>query len=352
MNEKEIKAQSGITMILIDLLLIIIALFLFIFGLSNLSGDTFWAAAEIVLGIVLFIAWWLIITRVKEIKAHSGITMIFIDLLLIVIALFLLVFGSKLPGGAYWADILGTDLILVWCFFTPGFFTLQPNVAAVLILFGEYKGTVKQSGWHWANPFYKKNKVSLRSRNLNGEKLKVNDSMGNPIEIAEVVVWHVKDTFEALFDVENYTDYVKIQSESALRHITGKYPYDITDDTQKLTLRGSADEVSETLAKELQERLGKAGVVVDEARLSHLAYAPEIAAAMLQRQQATSIVAARQTIVDGAVGMVEMALKRIDEDGLAHFDEERKAAMVSNLMVVLCGERAVQPVVNTGSLYN
>jgi regulator of protease activity HflC (stomatin/prohibitin superfamily) len=278
--------------------------------------------------------------------------MIFVDLLMVIIAIFLFIFSGRLPGGAAWPVILGCDLIVVWSFFTPGFFTLQPNIAAVLILFGEYKGTVKQSGWHWANPFYTKKKVSLRSRNLNGERLKVNDAMGNPIEIAEVVVWHVKDTFEALFDVENYTDYVKIQSESALRHITGQYPYDITDDTQKLTLRGSADEVSATLAKELQERLGKAGVVVDEARLSHLAYAPEIAAAMLQRQQATSIVAARQTIVDGAVGMVEMALKRIDEDGLAQFDEERKAAMVSNLMVVLCGERAVQPIVNTGSLYN
>jgi hypothetical protein len=204
----------------------------------------------------------------------------------------------------------------------------------------------------WANPFYRKKKVSFRLRNLNGEKLKVNDEMGNPIEIAAVVVWHVQNTFEALFDVESYTDYVKTQSESAIRHITGQYPYDITDDTQKLSLRGSADKVSEALAKELQERLGKAGVIVDEARLSHLAYAPEIAAAMLQKQQASSIVAARQKIVDGAVGMVDMALKKIDESGMAQLDDERKAAMVSNLMVVLCGERSAQPVINTGTLYN
>jgi regulator of protease activity HflC (stomatin/prohibitin superfamily) len=164
-------------------------------------------------------------------------------------------------------------------------FTLQPNEAAVLILFGDYKGTVRKSGWHYANPFYTKKKISLRSRNLNGEKLKVNDEAGNPIEIAAVVVWRVENTYQAVFDVENYVDYVKVQSESAIRHIAGMYPYDITDQNHNISLRGSADEVSEALKKELQERLGKAGVIVEEARLSHLAYSPEIAAAMLQRQQ-------------------------------------------------------------------
>jgi regulator of protease activity HflC (stomatin/prohibitin superfamily) len=210
---------------------------------------------------------------------------------------------------------------------------------------------VKEAGWHWANPFLTKRKVSLRSRNLNGERLKVNDEMGNPIEIAAVVVWHVSNTVEALFNVENYSEFVKVQSESALRHLAGMYPYDITEDTKQISLRGSADEVSEALKKELQERVGKAGVIVEEARLSHLAYAPEIAAAMLQRQQAAAIVAARQKIVEGAVGMVEMALKKIAENGMAQFDEERKAAMVSNLMVVLCGESEVHPVVNAGTLY-
>lgn len=292
----------------------------------------------------------------KEIQVKSGITFIWINLLILILSIFLFILGvAGLTNSGIFdfiAVILGIALFLSGCFFVRGFFTLQPNVAAVLTLFGEYRGTVKQAGWHWANPFYGKKKVSLRLRNLNGEKLKVNDEMGNPIEIAAVIVWHVKNTFEAVFDVESYTDYVKTQSESAIRHIAGQYPYDITDDTQKLSLRGSADKVSEGLAKELQERLGKAGVIVDEARLSHLAYAPEIAAAMLQKQQASSIVAARQKIVDGAVGMVDMALKKIDESGMAQLDNERKAAMVSNLMVVLCGERSAQPVINTGTLYN
>jgi len=283
--------------------------------------------------------------------------MIWIDFLMFILALILVIvssikFSTSNNSLADTGIVLGSILFLIWGFFTAGFFTLQPNIAAVLTLFGAYKGTVKQSGWHWVNPFYTKKKVSLRSRNLNGEKLKVNDEMGNPIEIAAVVVWHVQHTYDALFDVESYIDYVKIQSESAIRHLAGLYPYDITDDTQKLSLRGSAEEVSEALARELQERLGKAGVIIDEARLSHLAYAPEIAAAMLQKQQASSIVAARQKIVEGAVGMVEMALQKIEENGMAQLDEERKATMVSNLMVVLCGERGVNPVINVGTLYN
>ncbi|NOX59192.1 MAG: SPFH domain-containing protein [Planctomycetes bacterium] len=239
----------------------------------------------------------------------------------------------------------------VWGFLLCGFFTLQPNMSAVLLLFGKYEGTAKDEGFCWANPLLTKKKVSLRAHNLNGEKLKVNDKSGNPIEIALVVVWRVKDTAEAVFDVEDFEQYVSVQSESALRHLASKYPYDTGEDHTELSLRGSIDEVSSDLQIELAERLGKAGVIVDEARLSHLAYAPEIAGAMLQRQQAEAIVAARRKIVDGAVGMVEMALAKLEEHETVQLDEERKAAMVSNLLVVLCGEKAAHPVVNAGSLY-
>ncbi len=234
---------------------------------------------------------------------------------------------------------------VLWC----GFFTLQPNTAAVLLLFGEYKGTARRQGFHWANPFYKKIRVSLRARNLNGEKLKVNDQRGNPIEIAAVVVWRVNDTARAVFDVDDYAKYVTIQSESAVRHLASSYPYDSHQD--ELSLRGSMDEVSRALQAELEERLSKAGVVVDEARLAHLAYAPEIAGAMLRRQQAEAIVAARTRIVEGAVGMVQMALAHLEKDKVVELDGERKAAMVSNLLVVLCGDHNVQPVVNTGTLH-
>lgn len=248
--------------------------------------------------------------------------------------------------------VLGIVLCVVFIFILPGFFTIQPNQAMVLILFGKYTGTIKKEGWHWANPFYSKKKISLRSRNINGEKIKVNDEMGNPIEIAAVIVWRVENTVEAIFDVDNYVDYVNVQSESALRHLAGMYPYDNTEDTHIISLRGSTDEVAEALKNELQQRLGKAGVIVEEARLSHLAYAPEIAAAMLQRQQAAAIIAARQKIVEGAVGMVQMALTKLSENEIVELDEERKAAMVSNLLVVLCGERNTQPVINTGTLHN
>ncbi len=248
--------------------------------------------------------------------------------------------------------VLGIVLCIVFIFILPGFFTIQPNQAMVLILFGKYTGTIKKEGWHWANPFYSKKKISLRSRNINGEKIKVNDEMGNPIEIAAVIVWRVENTVEAIFDVDNYVDYVNVQSESALRHLAGMYPYDNTEDTHTISLRGSTDEVAEALKNELQQRLGKAGVIVEEARLSHLAYAPEIAAAMLQRQQAAAIIAARQKIVEGAVGMVQMALNKLSENEIVELDEERKAAMVSNLLVVLCGERNTQPVINTGTLHN
>jgi regulator of protease activity HflC (stomatin/prohibitin superfamily) len=267
-----------------------------------------------------------------------------------------------------------------------GHFTLQPNEARVLILFGAYKGTVRTSGFHWANPFYAHvrariplpagsvsaeaikaaagrpggasnlfyrglgAKLSLRTRNFNSEKLKVNDKRGNPIEIAAVVVWRVEDTARAAFDVDDYESYVHIQSEAAIRHIASLYGYDHGEENEP-TLRDSADEVAQGLKKELQERLDKAGVVVEEARLTHLAYAPEIAQAMLRRQQAEAVIAARQKIVHGAVSMVDMALRELAEKGVVKLDEDRKAAMVSNLLVVLCGEGEVTPVVNTGTLY-
>lgn len=253
------------------------------------------------------------------------------------------------PVGGIWGLVGMTLALAVAIVMSCGFFTLQPNVSAVLLLFGAYKGTVRAPGFHWANPFFQKIKVSLRTRNFNTDKLKVNDQRGNPTEIAAVVVWRVEDTAQACFDVDDYTNYVHIQSESALRYLASHYPYDSTDDS--VSLRGSMEEVSRALQHQLQERLNKAGVVVEEARLSHLAYAAEIAGAMLRRQQAEAVVAARQRIVEGAVGMVEMALHHLQEHQTVELDEERKAAMVSNLLVVLCGEQAAQPVVNAGTLY-
>jgi hypothetical protein len=250
-------------------------------------------------------------------------------------------------GGA----LLGVLLFLIAIICSNGFFTLQPNQAAVLLLFGAYKGTVRVPGFWFANPFIKKQKISLRARNLNGEKLKVNDKRGNPIEIAAVVVWRVRDTAQAVFDVDSYENYVQIQSESAVRHVASSYTYD-DGEPGELTLRGGSDEVSAALTLELQERLAKSGVQVEEARLTHLAYAPEIAQAMLRRQQAEAVISARQKIVHGAVSMVEMALRELSEKKVVNLDEERKAAMVSNLLVVLCGESEVHPVVNTGTLYN
>ena len=246
---------------------------------------------------------------------------------------------------------IGSILLGVLC--ALGFFTLQPNEGRVLLLFGSYRGTVRESGFHWTNPFNSKIRISLRSRNLNGEKLKVNDKRGNPIEIAAVIVWRVQDSAEAIFDVENYSDYVRIQSESAVRHLATSFAYDHGEDAegQEITLRSAVDEVSLELQRELQERLNKAGVIVEEARLSHLAYAPEIAQAMLRRQQAEAIIAARRRIVEGAVGMVDMALRELFEKQVVELDEERKASMVSNLLVVLCGESEVHPVVNAGTLY-
>jgi len=223
----------------------------------------------------------------------------------------------------------------------------------VLVLFGKYIGTVKKNGYWWVNPFASKRKISLRAHDLNTEKLKVNDHAGNPIEIAAVIVWRVRDTFAACFEVENYVEYVNLQSESALRHLASAYPYDSweEEDSNAISLRGNIDVVSAALERELQDRLDKAGVEVVEARLSHLAYAPEIAGAMLQRQQASAIIAARQKIVEGAVGMVQMALEKLARDEVVELDPERRAHMVSNLLVVLCGEREAHPVINAGSLY-
>lgn len=230
-----------------------------------------------------------------------------------------------------------------------GLFGVQPNQGVVLQLFGHYVGTERTPGLRWANPFYSKRTVSLRTRNFETAHLKVNDKDGNPIELAAVVVWSVVDTYEALFQVDNYENYVKVQSEAALRNLAAAYPYDAHEGEK--SLRGSMAEIAAHMRDEIQERLQVAGVEVKEARISHLAYAPEIAGAMLQRQQASAIVAARQKIVEGAVGMVELALQQLEGRGTVKLDEERKAQMVSNLLVVLCGERAAQPVVNTGTIY-
>jgi len=246
-------------------------------------------------------------------------------------------------------------LAIAVCFMPFGYFTLQPNEAKVLVLFGNYKGTARHDGFHWTNPFKLANPrsrytMSLRIRNFEVEKLKVNDKRGNPIEIAAVVVWRVENTAHALFDVDRFEHYVKIQSDAALRHLANCYPYDHGEE-EEVTLRSGMDEVAQVLKKELQERLAKAGVVVEETRLTHLAYAPEIANAMLRRQQAEAIIAARRKIVHGAVSMVEMALADLQAKKVVDLDEERKAAMVSNLLVVLCGEAEATPVINAGTLY-
>jgi regulator of protease activity HflC (stomatin/prohibitin superfamily) len=271
--------------------------------------------------------------------------MLFVDIAMYVVALLVFIRSYGDPFMIVAAIIIN----LVAIFISPGFFIVNPNYAALLVLFGKYKGTVLDNGFFWANPFLRKHKISLRVRNQETSKLKVNDNSGNPIEIAAVVVWKVIDPYRAQFEVDMYTDYVSVQSESALRNLASHYRYD--GDEDEVTLRGSTDEVNERLAEELQERLERAGVKVMEARLSHLAYAAEIASEMLRRQQATAVVAARFKIVEGAVGMVEHALEELSKKGLVQLDEERKATMVSNLLVVLCSESAATPVVNTGTLY-
>lgn len=239
----------------------------------------------------------------------------------------------------------GLGLFSCW-----GYFALQPNEARVLILFGAYRGTVRESGWRWVNPLNTKQRVSLRARNLQGERLKVNDKRGNPVEINAIVIWRVSDTAQAVFDVQQYEAFVEIQTESALRHVASLYPYDHAEGDE-ITLRGSMDEVASALQAEIQQRVARAGVVIEEARLTHLAYAPEIAGVMLRRQQAEAIIDARQKIVHGAVSMVQMALHDLTENHVLELDEERRATMVSNLLVVLCGEREAQPVINAGTLY-
>lgn len=256
------------------------------------------------------------------------------------------------PAGAA-LRIGGTALLLI--FALSGFYMLQPNEAAALQLFGAYTGTDRKQGLRWTIPFFSVRKVSLRARTFLTDKLKVNDQRGNPVEIAGAIVWRVEDSAKALFDVEDYEGYVRIQSETALRHLASTYPYDTmeADDVPAArTLRGGADAIAETLAAQLAEKLAEAGVVVTETKLTHLAYAPEIANAMLRRQQAEAIIAARRKIVEGAVSMVELALKQLDASSMVQLDNERRAAMVSNLLVVLCGEREVTPVVNSGTLYN
>jgi regulator of protease activity HflC (stomatin/prohibitin superfamily) len=281
----------------------------------------------------------------KVINPPSGYAAFVLFLVLAVVAIIL--FSTDSLVLALILTVINLVLIL------PGLAIVNPNESKVLTLFGKYVGTVKQDGFFWVNPFTVKKKISLRAFNLNGQQLKVNDKVGNPIEIAAVIVWQIKDTAKAAFAVENYLQYVNIQSEAAVRHLANSFPYDnIEDETADITLRGGTEQVSLFLEKELNERLDRAGIEVLEARISHLAYSPEIAHTMLQRQQASAIISARRLIVEGAVGMVEMALAKLSEKKIVELDEERKAAMVSNLLVVLCGDRSVNPVVNTGTLYH
>lgn len=278
-------------------------------------------------------------SREREAVAAPGATMLVVSFLLFWAAIL-----SAIAGGAL--TLLAVLLWPAWFLHLFGFFVVEPNGSRVLVLFGTYKATIKRNGFYWTNPFMTKKPISLRARTLNGEKLKVNDLVGNPIEIAAVVMWRVSDTYSACFEVENYEEFVAMQSETAIRHLASTHPYDADDETVP-SLRRNAVVICDALQAELQERLGAAGVTVMEARLSHLAYAPEIASAMLRRQQAAAVIAARQRIVEGAVGMVEMALQRLEEHKIVEMDADRKAAMVANLLVVLCGESAAQPIVNT-----
>ena len=304
----------------------------------------------------------------KKINALPGWTM-----LCVCLAFLLLVLGAMINGiigGHSFLVIIGVFTLPLSIILLMGFFTLQPNEARVMLLFGEYKGVVRDSGFFWANPFYSRSRggsvskegqavvivkgesmtVSLRARNFESQKIKVNDKGGNPIEIAAVIVWRVKDAAMAMFDVDCYESYIQVQSETAVRHLASSYYYD-NDRDGEITLRGGADEISAKLRGELEDRLSLAGVTVDDARLTHLAYAPEIAQVMLRRQQAEAIIAAREKLVCGAVGMVELALNQLSERKVVELDDERKAAMVSNLLVVLCGETEAQPVINAGTLY-
>ncbi|MCI0651121.1 MAG: SPFH domain-containing protein [Planctomycetes bacterium] len=291
-------------------------------------------------------------------QSHNGWSLVIVVFLLFIAGIAGIVRGGILAesdagrGFAAAAYIIGGALVVVaasTC--CAGFFIVNPNESRALVLFGRYRGTVRDNGFFWTNPFTVKRKVSLRARNHTGETLKVNDLNGNPIEIAAVVVWRVRNTAQALFDVDDYAQFVEVQSESAVRQLASSHPYDAAGD-EIVSLRANSEEVAASLQVKLNQRLGKAGCEVLESRLTHIAYAPEIAGAMLQRQQAEAVIAARQKIVDGAVGMVELALARLQRDGIVELDEERKAAMVSNLLVVLCSERGSQPIVNAGTLYS
>lgn len=286
--------------------------------------------------------------RESEYRASNGLLILLVLLVGILIAGYLMVRGFRAEQLTLAIPALFSIVLLF--FLLAGLFIVHPNEAKALVLFGTYKGTVRKDGFWWANPFLTKQAISLRVRNFETAKLKVNDNHANPIEIAAIVVWRVVDSAEALFEVDDYARYVAVQSESALRAVAVHYPYDSHTDGE-MSLSQNTDEVSQALEKALVERLLKAGVEVVEARISHLAYAQEIAAAMLQRQQASAIIAARQKIVEGAVGMVEMALDELSKKGVVQLDEERRAAMVSNLLVVLCSDHSTQPVINTGSLY-
>lgn len=283
-------------------------------------------------------------THEKSHSPLSGYVALTFCLLLIFGSIFLIML-SRLP---FFGITIFLGVVMI-----PGFFFVNPNGSRVLVLFGKYIGTVKENGFFWVNPFYYKKKISLRARNFDSERVKVNDSLGNPILISVILVWRVKDTFSAAFEVDDYENFVRVQTDAAVRKLAGSYPYDNFDDEQaEITLRSGLDEVNEHLEREIEERLAIAGISIQEARIGYLAYAEEIAGAMLRRQQATAIVAARHKIVEGAVSMVEMALDQITQKGIIEFDEERKAAMISNLMVVLCADKDVAPVVNSGTLHH
>jgi hypothetical protein len=286
--------------------------------------------------------------RERERHTTSGLLMLAVFLIILAVAIAGIVRAARADDPA--VAVLGAVVVVLCLLGLAGLFTVAPNEGLVLQLFGAYRGTAKQEGLRWANPFYTKKRISLRVRNFESAHLKVNDTDGNPIEIAAIVVWKVVDTAEAVFEVDDYEHFVKVQSEAAERNLATHFPYD-THEEGKISLRGNTDEVAKRLRSEIQDRLAKAGVEVIEARISHLAYAQEIAAAMLRRQQAGAIIAARQKIVEGAVGMVDMALDLLSKSDRVRLDEERKAAMVSNLLVVLCADREAQPVVNTGTLY-
>ena len=294
----------------------------------------------------------------KIIKPFSGFMVLILSILGIGLGIYLMslsIDGEKVEGPGIW---IGITILLLSVFLLGGLTVINPNQARVCTFFGKYTGTIKNNGLLFVNPFYRRQKISLRANNFESAKLKVNDKMGNPVEIAAVIVWQVSDAYKALFEITDYSQYVKMQSESAIRHLATSCPYDEMEDSSgehggkaEVTLRNGGEKVIEMLENELSERLAAAGIIIKEARITHLAYAPEIAGDMLRRQQATAIVAARFKIVEGAVGMVELALEMLSKKEIVQLDEEKKAAMVSNLMVVLCGERSAQPVLNTGTLY-